>query len=145
VGAGDATRRGGYVTLDREWKSGDEVAMRLPMTVRARRAMDDATVLSFFYGPLLLAGDLGTDGMPASDLVTKSTQFRATAPPVVPELRSVRPTSLRRVERQGPGLRFRAALPSGTGGPRTVDFVPFYELHHRRYSIYWRAAGTVPR
>jgi hypothetical protein len=145
VSAGAASATSRYVAIDRTWTHGDEVELRIPVTVRVRPSMDAAHVVSFFYGPVLLAGDLGTDGMPASDLVTKSGQLRATTPPVVPELRSVMPASLRRVEAQGPGLRFRAALPRGTGGPRTVDFVPFYELHHRRYSIYWRAAGTAPR
>jgi hypothetical protein len=145
VSAGAASGPSRYVAIDREWNHGDEIELRLPMTVRMRPAMDDPQVVSFFYGPILLAGDLGTDGMPPSDLVAKSTQFRATTPPAVPGLRSVTPASLRRVEGQGTRLRFRAALPSGTGGPRTVDFVPLYELHHRRYSIYWRAAGTAPR
>jgi DUF1680 family protein len=145
VGAEGTPGQGRYAVLDRTWQNGDEIELRVPMTVRVRRAMDDPNVVSFFYGPLLLAGDLGTGGMPVSDLVATSTQFRATTPPVVPELRSVMPASLRPVAGQGPGLRFRAALPRGTGGPRTVDFVPFYELHHARYSIYWRAAPGRPR
>ena len=108
-----APGRGRYVTLDRTWKGGDEIELRMPMTVRVRASMDDPHVVSFFYGPVLLAGDLGTDGMPDSDLVTKSTQFRSTTPAVVPELRSVSPASLHRVTGTAPGTRAPAALACG--------------------------------
>jgi hypothetical protein len=137
--------QGRYVALERTWRNGDQIDLRLPLAVRVRPAMDDPNVVSFFYGPILLAGDLGTDGMPASDLVTKSTQFHETAPPVVPELASSKPGSLRAVTGPGPGLRFRVATPRVAGRTYTVDFVPFYELHHRRYSIYWREARAVQR
>ncbi len=46
---------GRYVTIDREWRSGDRIAIAMPMTFRAERTIDSADVQSIFYGPILLA------------------------------------------------------------------------------------------
>lgn len=45
---------GQYVTLDRQWKNGDRIDIAMPMTFRAERAIDDASVQSIYYGPTLL-------------------------------------------------------------------------------------------
>jgi hypothetical protein len=133
--SGQIRAPGHYVELDRTWRDGDRVELQLPMAVRVRPAMDDPSIVSFFYGPVLLAGDLGTDGMPESDVVTKQAEFHDKTPARVPELVSTRPSALRAVA--GAPLRFQASTPAGA----TVDFVPLFDLHHSRYAIYWRAAG----
>lgn len=46
---------GEYVTIDRQWRSGDRVAIAMPMSFRAERTIDRADVQSIFYGPTLLA------------------------------------------------------------------------------------------
>ena len=45
---------GHYVTIDRQWKSGDKIDIAMPMSFRAERTIDDATVQSIYYGPTLL-------------------------------------------------------------------------------------------
>jgi hypothetical protein len=109
------------------------------MSVRVRPAMDEPGVVSFFYGPLLLAGALGTNGMPESDLTTSQAAFhQLLVPPVtVPLLASIAPTALR--PQAGKPLTFSAPVADSTNPMRSVEFIPFYELHHQRYSIYWRA------
>ena len=49
-----AATPGSYVTLDRQWKTGDRIDLAMPMTFRAERTIDDASVQSIFYGPTLL-------------------------------------------------------------------------------------------
>jgi hypothetical protein len=46
---------GQYVRLERQWRSGDRVDIRMPFTFRAERTIDDPSVQSIFYGPTLLA------------------------------------------------------------------------------------------
>jgi len=46
---------GQYVRLDRQWRSGDRVEIKMPLSFRAERTIDDASVQSLFYGPTLLA------------------------------------------------------------------------------------------
>jgi hypothetical protein len=46
---------GQYVTIDRQWRSGDKIQIAMPLTFRAERTIDDPSVQSVFYGPTLLA------------------------------------------------------------------------------------------
>src|SRR5215831_669840 len=54
---------GSYLTLRRAWKTGDKVEMRLPMYLHVEVMPDDSHTQAFLYGPLVLAGDLGSQGL----------------------------------------------------------------------------------
>ncbi len=54
-----ASRPGSYATLDREWHDDDVVELHLPMRLRTEPMADDPTVVTFLYGPIVLAADLG--------------------------------------------------------------------------------------
>src|SRR5262249_36002238 len=60
----DATAApGSYLTLARTWKTGDRVEMEMPMHLYTERMPDDAKTQAILYGPLVLAGDLGSEGL----------------------------------------------------------------------------------
>ncbi len=46
---------GQYLAIDRAWNSGDRVELRMPMTFRLNRIMDQPNIAGVFYGPVLLA------------------------------------------------------------------------------------------
>jgi hypothetical protein len=50
-----AATPGRYVTIERQWKSGDRIDIAMPMSFRAERTIDDPSVQSIYYGPTLLA------------------------------------------------------------------------------------------
>jgi hypothetical protein len=136
----DGSRRSeeaGYIVLEREWHHGDTFTLNLPMAVRVRPAMDDPGLVSFFHGPVLLAGALGRTDYPESDITYDQTAFHARPPAPVPALRSISPDALHRVP--GQPLRYTAEAADGSN----VTFLPFYELHHQRYALYWRAGGNA--
>ncbi len=54
---------GSYLTLARAWKAGDRVEMELPMHLRMESMPDEPGTQAYLYGPLVLAGDLGNDGL----------------------------------------------------------------------------------
>ena len=54
---------GSYLTLNRTWKEGDRVEVRLPMSLRVETLPGDETQQAAMYGPLVLAGRLGTEGL----------------------------------------------------------------------------------
>ena len=128
---------GHYLPIAREWRDGDTVDLRLPMALRTRPAMDHAEVVSFFYGPVLLAGGLGTRDMPPSDAAIRQTEFHNLPVPLVPRLASTTTSALTPVP--GKPLHFTAKIAGEPGERSTQSFVPFYEMHHQRYSIYWRS------
>ncbi|MGW1716804.1 glycoside hydrolase family 127 protein [Streptomyces sp. NPDC002156] len=45
---------GSYLTLSRNWQPGDRITVSAPYRLRVERALDDPTVQSLFYGPVLL-------------------------------------------------------------------------------------------
>jgi DUF1680 family protein len=126
-----------YLTLARKWRDGDTIELRLPMAVRVRPAMDDSRMVSFFYGPVLLAGALGTEGMPTTDTATSPQGFHKLLIPPVPSLISILPDALTPVANQP--LHFTASAVGTTNQPLSIGLMPFYDLHHQRYTIYWRA------
>ncbi len=60
---------GTYLTLTRVWKVGDRLEMDVPMHLYAEAMPDEPRTQAFLYGPLVLAGDLGTDGLTEAHIV----------------------------------------------------------------------------
>jgi hypothetical protein len=56
---------GSYVSLNREWRNGDRVEIRLPMTLHTEPLPGTTNIVALLYGPIVLAGNLGTNGMPS--------------------------------------------------------------------------------
>ncbi|MFH1266494.1 MAG: glycoside hydrolase family 127 protein, partial [Planctomycetota bacterium] len=52
-----------YLVVDREWSDGDRLDVELPMSLWAWPMPDDPTLLTVMYGPLVLAGKLGGEGL----------------------------------------------------------------------------------
>lgn len=72
-------RRNGYAVLTRNWRDGDQIKLSLPMRLKAEPAPDDARMISFTHGPLVLAADLAgptpawtgpTPGLPGDSVST---------------------------------------------------------------------------
>jgi DUF1680 family protein len=54
-----------YVTLERQWKAGDVITLDLPLVLHVNEAPDDKTVQAAMFGPLVLAGRMGAEGLTA--------------------------------------------------------------------------------
>ncbi|HMP84791.1 MAG TPA: glycoside hydrolase family 127 protein, partial [Verrucomicrobiota bacterium] len=114
-----------YVSLKRKWKEGDVVTLTLPAALRLERAKDNPSLVSVFFGPVLLAGELGRDNMP-HDHADKDAYLKMPAIPV-PEIvgASVNPADwLQPV--QGATLAFKAR---DAGPANGIVFSPLYEVH----------------
>ena len=106
------------------------------MSLHLHRASDLRDSVAILYGPLVLAGELGTEGLPPSDEARDQNQYNkvpsAPAPVLVSD--SADPQAwLKPVE--GKPLEFTTA---GVGKPRDVHLVPLYSVHHERYTVYWK-------
>ena len=58
-----SAKPGSFVDVARVWKSGDHVELGLPMRLTTEPLPDSKNYAAFFYGPVLLAGPLGTEGL----------------------------------------------------------------------------------
>lgn len=138
---------GSYLTLERRWRSGDTVELSLPMEVRAQAMPDDPGMQAFFYGPVLLGGDLGTQGL-SPELITGPLGPRLAAPNPLRPRRPGQPEPVPDVavpilHASGPPSRWlrRGEQPlelTTTGQKRQITLRPFNTIQDRRYSVYWR-------
>ena len=70
---------GSYLILRRTWRTGDKVEVVLPMSLRLERLPDDPKIAAILYGPTVLAGELGTEGLTPDKIVN---QYAPTGDPV---------------------------------------------------------------
>ena len=132
---------GSYLALSRVWQTKDALAFTIPMTLRVRPARDDRSIVSFFHGPLLLAGKLGRAGMPESDVNTHMTLSNVPAWPV-PVRVTANPTQPDYSIQCVPGTECGYEMPLTDPLTRqtvTVQLAPFLRVHHQRYALYWKS------
>jgi DUF1680 family protein len=131
----DAGKPSTYISLERDWKAGDVIVLTLPASLRLEKAKDDASMVSVFFGPVLLAGELGRENMPKNDRADKDAYLKMPAV-AVPDIvsSSMNPTDWLR-----PIPNEKSAFTMHDAGPADgITFRPLYEVHHQRYSVYWR-------
>ena len=115
---------GSFVTIERKWKTGDILEVKLPFSLRLEMMPDDSNRVAVMYGPLVLAGDLG----PLTDSASKDPMY---VPVLMTENRD--PSAwLMPVEG-----KVNTFMTVKTGRPRDVEMKPFYTIYDRRYSVYW--------
>jgi hypothetical protein len=132
-----AAAAGSYVTVEREWKSGDTVEVTVPMSLHVEALPDDQNVAAVLYGPIVLAGDLGREGL------TASVRYGPSVPPLgklrtpaIPAFVGDPAKMLGSIERvPGRPLTFRT---KGLAQPHDVTLVPFFRAADQRYTVYWK-------
>ena len=137
---------GSFVDVSRLWKTGDRIDLGLPMRLTTEPLPDSSQYAAFFYGPVLLAGRLGTEGLTPAD-------FHGGGPIDVPVERSGQ-TAQKKIPESHvpvfigtPALALHKIVPipgrplsfrtEGLAQPREVTLVPFYRLFFERYALYW--------
>ena len=126
---------GSFVPVRRLWHNGDTLEVKIPLGLRTQPLPDDPHKIAIFYGPLVLGGELGTEGLPAALEARENGRFRKVPDPEVPGLA----TGGQPVEQwlkpvPGQTLTFRT---TGVGRPHDVTLVPFNRESFERYTVYW--------
>lgn len=112
---------GSYVSIERVWEDDDRVEISFKIKLYTVAMPDNDKRVGLFYGPALLAGELGkeepdmerdipvlvTDGRPVEEWLEKVSD----AP-----------------------LRFRT---KDVGRPKDMTLIPFHAMHHQHYVVYW--------
>ncbi|MCW3060180.1 MAG: hypothetical protein JWQ02_2001 [Capsulimonas sp.] len=137
---------GSYAAVTRTWKNGDVVTWRLPMHLRSEPLHDSPSQRAILYGPIVLAGDMGREGMDKiSDYVDNQTVYsNYPAPPVPAMVSSANWSSSNdwtKSIRRAPGakLAFEAhgIAQTDAGHATDVKLIPFSRAQHIRYNVYW--------
>jgi len=111
----------GFLVVDRKWNNNDKVEILLPMTVHSEPMPDNPNRVAFLYGPVVLAGQLGSEtpdplvGTPVllTDDHTVSDWLKPVANhPMTFEMK-------------------------GVGKPFDPTMKPFYQTYDQHYSVYF--------
>lgn len=110
----------GYCVVRRKWKPRDIVEVTIPMHLYSESMPDNPNRVAILYGPLVMAGQLGTE-MPdpvfgTTVLLTDNRTVSAWA----------RPAS-------GAPLTFETTVAK----PNNVTLIPFYKTVDQYYNVYW--------
>jgi hypothetical protein len=125
----------GYVAISREWHSGDVIDVHLPMTLRTEALPGVPSMVAFAYGPVVLAGALGHEGVTPSAQIIKNERESGTmlnAPIEIPTLAGDQRALLSRISPVvGEPLAFTLA-------DTAVKLAPYFRTSHDRYVLYWQ-------
>ena len=124
-----------YITLDHTWNDGDKIRVSLPMSLHLAPLPDEATTQAAMYGPLVLAGRLGSKGLTQELIYGPLGPDEARVIPVPSIVASGNsPDWVEPVK--GQNLTFQ------TVGQRSgTELVPFYKIFDERYTVYWKVEG----
>lgn len=128
-----------YFVMNRTWHNGDKVEVTMPMSLHVHPMPDDSTLQAAMFGPLVLVGRLGTEGLTKDNLRAEPTAIRevpryrgkaASAPEIKTKSQDehgwIEPVG-------GRPLEFLTV-----GQDQSVTLVPFYKLIDERYAVYWK-------
>jgi DUF1680 family protein len=131
-------QQGSYITLSRSWKAGDVVHIDFPMRLHTVPANDNPGVAAIAYGPIVLAGEMGTGGFTGrepfsdprkyNDYYTYDYHIPANIDDTIQPGDAIKPV-------KGSPLTFQIA---GSG----IRLRPLYDIHRERYIVYWKIAPT---
>ncbi len=138
-------RAGSFIDVAREWQDGDTIELELAMELRAIPLPGNPGIVAFVYGPIVLAGDLGTEGIPpGADLNVNERLYGEVLKETItlPVLTGDATSLLRLAQAADTALSF--TLPA-SGSTTEVKLIPYYKIAHRRYITYWALASEPDR
>ena len=127
----------GFIRLSNTWKDGDVITYTMPMELVLYDLPDNANVIAFKYGPIVLSANLGKENM-----ITSTTGVNVTIPTALSSISDVikvngtldawmADLSKNLVRKEG-ALEFVLK-----NADRELVFSPHYMQHENRYGIYF--------
>lgn len=134
---------GDYVTVERTWKDGDTVAVRMEMETRLEPLPDDSGYVAVLHGPIVLAAEIDSGSTPG--LLADEARMAHIAPgPYLPldgaPMLVGDPATMTAAIRPEPGKKmvFDASPIIRNQSEANGKLVPFFRIHDSRYMMYWR-------
>jgi DUF1680 family protein len=129
----------GYIPIERKWNSMDRIAVLFPMKLKITPTNDNPNIVAFTYGPIVLAGKMGTEGMvepaPFSDpkLYNDYYTFDYHVPKKLSNKLKIKIDNLNKYVKpinDEESLSFKLIK-------EAIVLAPIYKIHRERYIIYW--------
>ena len=133
---------GSYFRINRTWADGDKIEVKLPMKLHSQPLLGDPSRQATLYGPVVLAGRLGTDGLTEQMQYDVDKGTTELAPP------RARPEGMMEADVQSfDEIRSAAWLEPVKGQPLTfqtagqknaLTLIPLNRIFGERYGVYWK-------
>ncbi len=142
VEVNETSTTAGYWSVLREWQNGDRVDIEAPMTLHCEPLPGETNIVAVLYGPLVLAGELGTEGLKGVSPFTPNQLDHVHIPTPPETIFTGSPENvLSHIHRvSGKTLRFRT---EGLGQPKDVTLIPFHQMNYQRYNVYWKVYSVA--
>lgn len=125
-----------YIPLERKWRKGDKVEITYPMSLRVETTPDNPNRGALLYGPVVLAGNLGTEQMaapaPFSDPTVRNDYYTYNY-----HIPSNLPDKLRVDSKSGDVRINKGDSPLHFVTEEGVEVRPLYDTNRCRYVVYW--------
>lgn len=128
--------KGSYVAISRKWNDGDTVVADYQMDLHTETAYGDKSRAALLYGPIVLAGDMGSKGIeapaPFSDPKKYNDYYTYDfhVPADLPKSMSLDiGNASKTIKPAGGPLRFKSS--------EGYDIRPLYDITRSRYVVYW--------
>ncbi len=126
---------GSYLVLSQTWRNGDRVELALPMHLAVESMPDDPKMIAVLYGPLVLAGDLGAEGLTENMIIGPNAPRPQRLPLEIPSFRAAGADPASWIKPAEKPLTFRTV-----GQQKDVTLAPLNSIFDRRYSVYWQVS-----
>ena len=130
---------GSYIELKRNWKKGDVVELTLPMALRLVPVNDNPNIAAIAYGPIVLAGAMGKEGMKEQAPFAED-QDDLIKNPIPENIKTILNTGGKRVAdlvKQVPG-KSPLIFEVKDARQEKVTLLPYYQIYRERYVVYWK-------
>src|SRR5271157_1001295 len=125
-----------YARIERNWNDGDKIELALPMSLHSAPSPDDPSVQAMMYGPMVLAGEMGKDGLNNSMIYSPQGPYlpegqKPARPPVIKSSHTDATAWAEPVPNMHHAFRT-------VGQSESTSLVPFYKILKERYTVYWK-------
>lgn len=136
------TNNNNYAVIERVWKNGDVITVRLPMQTRTEPLPDKSDWVAFVHGPIVLAAitsredltGLKADGARSAHIANGPLRTIESAPLFITNNSNldglIEPL-------KGKPLTFAIKGNIQPANSQKLQLVPFYTVHDARYIMYW--------
>ncbi|MBN1974742.1 MAG: glycoside hydrolase family 127 protein [Sedimentisphaerales bacterium] len=130
------SKSGSYLSVNRKWKNGDKIEITLPMSLHKLSLPGDESQVAMMYGPLVLAGQLGSDGLTSQNVHTTQNWYRfrenqtGKASPLTVTSDNINDW-IKPVD--GKPLTFKTI-----GQSDEITIIPFHKIFMQKYIVYWK-------
>ncbi len=130
---------GSYVTVSRTWQDRDRVDIQFLLKLHTEPLPGNSNIVAVLFGPVVLAGELGANGLP-NPYAKDQTDLVRVSDPAVPSFVGDVAGVLKKIKPTGTPLVFRTR---SLGQPNDVTLAPLYRVNHERYSVYWNLVSSA--